>query len=377
MNTTGKYRRFQGHYMILVFVLVLAAAFLCVPEAQSKGPQDVREAAGNANRLKPDLDIIDTVDPEDTDTPDVTEEPVSTPEPSATVSPTEAPDRLKAVSGVKLVRYSTHSVKVTWNENKKAKFYRVYYYKKNGNVHLAGVTKSTQYLVQKLKNNTTYYFYIVAGTKKKASAEDSNFSKKVHIKTKTYVHKTIFAGDSICEGITDYGLAFPQMKFTGKKKVIAYRGLNTVTFHTKRIFDGQTGLQKLISEKPYRVYMMLGINEVFYKRTEDMIAEYKSMIQAIRQGSPGTDIVLCAISPVTRAERARYPGYSRLPVFNKKLEKLAKKTGAIYFDYTGFLQDSDGYLKAQYAAGDGYHWKPSAYTVFGKIVNKFDKSLDK
>lgn len=205
---------------------------------------------------------------------------------------------------------------------------------------------------------------------------DSSPSKKVYIKTKTYIHKTIFAGDSICQGIA-YGQAFPQMHFQGKKKVVAYRGLNTVTFHTKRIFNGKTGLQKLVSEKPYRVYMMLGMNEIHYRKTDSMIAEYKSMLQAIRQGSPNTDIVLCAISPVTRVEKARHSGYSQIPTFNKKLKKLAKKCGATYFDYTGFLKDSGGYLKAEYAEGDGYHWKASAYTVFGKVVNKFEKSLEK
>ena len=381
MGTEGRQKRFRRASVTLVLTLVLAGMFSYVPVVQSKALEDMQETAEDENVQ----DATATLEPGVTDSPNVTEEPVSTPKPSATpnvgsspkpsASPTKSPNQLKAVSGIGLVRYSTHSVKVTWKKHKKAKFYRVYYYKKNGNAHLAGITKSTQYIVKKLKNNTSYYFYVVAGTKKKVSDGDSNPSKKVHIKTKTYIHKTIFAGDSICQGIA-YGQAFPQMHFKGKKKVIAYRGLNTVTFHTKRIFEGRTGLQKLISEKPYRVYMMLGINEIHYRSTGSMIAEYKEMIQAIRQGSPDTDIVLCAISPVTRAERARHPGYSQIPAFNQKLKKLAQKTGAVYFDYTAFLKDSGGYLKTGYAERDGYHWKASAYTVFGKVVNKFEKSLD-
>lgn len=50
--------------------------------------------------------------------------------------------KLNPVSKVE-ARYSTHSVKVTWKKHKKAKFYRVYYYKENGDVHLAGITKGT------------------------------------------------------------------------------------------------------------------------------------------------------------------------------------------------------------------------------------------
>ena len=39
----------------------------------------------------------------------------------------------------------------------------------------------------------------------------------------------------------------------------------------------------------------------------------------------------------------------QIPIFNKKLKKLAKKVHANYLDYTDFLKDSGGYLKAQYA----------------------------
>lgn len=387
MNPTGKHNGTRSFCVAAALAMVFMGILVCVPAAQSKSPQSMQEdMAGDTNGPGKDAGAVVTTEPVAANSPDVTEEPAGTSEPSAapnagispkpSVKPTKTPVRLKPVSNVGLARYSTHSVKVTWTKHKKAKFYRVYYYKKNGNAHLAGITKSTQYIVQKLKNNTTYYFYVVAGKKKKISDRDSSPSKKVHIKTRTYVHKTIFAGDSICQAV-GYGQAFPQMTFAGKKKVIAYRGLNTVTFHTKRIFDGKTGLQKLVAEKPYRAYLMLGMNEIHYRKTSDMVAEYKSIIQALKQGSPDTDIVLCAVSPVTRAEMARHSGYSRIPSFNKGLKKLAKKTGTTYFDYTSFLKDSSGYLKAEYAEGDGYHWKASAYTEFGKVVDQFDKSLDK
>ena len=173
-----------------------------------------------------------------------------------------------------------------------------------------------------------------------------------------------------------YEGGFPTMHLDAKKKVVAYRGLNTVTFHTKRIFKGRTGLQKLIAENPYRVYMMLGMNEIHYRPASQMISEYKDMIEAIQQADPNTDIVLCAVSPVTRAEKARHPGMKQIPIFNRRLKKLAKKMGLKYLDYTDFLKDSGGFLKAGYATGDGYHWKPPAYAKFGTVIGKYDKSLD-
>ena len=68
--------------------------------------------------------------------------------------------------------------------------------------------------------------------------------------------------------------------------------------------------------------------------------------------------------------------FMQRPVFNRKLKKLAKKMSVTYLDYTDFLKDSKGYLKAAYATGDGYHWKPPAYAKFGKILAKYDRQRD-
>lgn len=313
-------------------------------------------------------------------TPEVSAEPpVVTPMPTPTpVMPTPTPhvEPLKKVTKVKTVRYSTTAVKVSWKKSKQAEYYHVYYkLGKTGKYTLAGTTQNDHFLVKKLKNKKTYSFYVTAGKTKKESASDSQPSVKKKMTMKKYQRKIVFAGDSICEGIAYEG-GFPTMHLDAKKKVVAYRGLNTVTFHTKRIFKGRTGLQKLIAEKPYRVYMMLGMNEIHYRPVSQMISEYKDMIEAIQQADPNTDIVLCAVSPVTRAEKARHPGMRQIPVFNGRLKKLAKKMGLKYLDYTDFLKDSGGFLKAGYATGDGYHWKPPAYAKFGTVIGKYDKSLD-
>ena len=321
-----------------------------------------------------------------TGTPVPTYEPAVSPDPAmeSTVSPdsTDEPEpkpsvkQLKKVQKVTATRYSTHEIKISWKKQKKAKFYKIYYSnKKNGKYHCVGTTKKLHFLVRHLKNHKNYYFYVRACRKRKAVKTDSLPSKKVFMKTRTYSRKTIFAGDSICQGIA--GWTIPVLYIGGQKKVVAYKGLNTVTYHTKRIFGGRTGLQKLIAEKPYRVYLMLGINEIHFRRWPEMIREYEGMVRAMKQASPGTDIVLCAVSPVTARERARRDGFHQIPIFNRHLRRMAKRIGVKYLDYTGFLKDSRGYLKGNYAQPDGYHWRPPAYQQFAKIIQKYDLSLDR
>ncbi len=370
MRKGKKQRNTKFSIVMLLFALIMAASFGKLLGTEAKAEQN-REDVAVTPLPTPVESPVPTVEPEETPNPSITPKPTATPKPQV--------PKLKKVTGVKLIRYSTKAVKVTWkkSKSKKVKYYRVYYSrKKTGNYKLAGVTKNQQFLVTKLKNKKKYYFYVQACGKKKVSTSDSTPSKTVKMTMKTYQREILFAGDSICEGI-GYGQAFPAMRSSAKKGIVAYRGLNTITFHTKRLFNGMTGLQKLISQKPYRAYMMLGMNEVFYRPVDQMIMDYKDMIKSIQQASPNTDIVLCAVSPVTRAEHTRQPGMKRIPVFNRRLKALAKKLGVKYLDYTDFLKDSWGYLKTEYASGDGYHWKPSAYTKFGEIVGKYDKSLDK
>ncbi|MCX4317480.1 MAG: GDSL-type esterase/lipase family protein [Lachnospiraceae bacterium] len=286
---------------------------------------------------------------------------------------------LGQVSGVALFHYSDTSIKVTWKKNKeeKAKWYKVYYAKKkDGKYQLAGVTKQDWYRVKGLKKNQDYYFRVEACAAKTASGRDGVCSKAAHIKTIPYQRLTIFAGDSITAGFNSYG-TLGKISIGGKKKVVAAVGLNTMTFRTKRVFDGKSGVERIVQSQPYRVYIMLGVNDIHYRKKEDVIDGYREIIRRIQVGSPQTDIVVLAAPPVTAAEKEKRSGFAQIPAYNKALKALAKERGVRYYDCTDFLKDSSGWLKPSYAAADGIHWKSFVYDKYAKRLEKYDKSLDK
>lgn len=299
------------------------------------------------------------------------------PGPKETPKPTKtpAPVLLKKVTGVNVKRYSSTVVKLSWNKTKKANYYRIYFSKKkNSGYHLKGKTKNTHFLAKKLKKNTDYYFYVQAGEKKKKSATDSRPSKKVHIKTQHYIHKTVFAGDSITQGIAFY--LHNKIARCGKVKTVAAVSLNTRSFATRRAFHGMTGIQKTIAEKPYRVYFMLGINNINYMPASSLIDDYRHLIKKLQQGSPNTDIVLCGLAPATKYRSNKEPGYKQIPKFNRQLKALAKELGLHYFYFADFMKDSEGYLKSSLASRDGYHWQVPVYPTFAERVTAFEKKLD-
>ena len=282
------------------------------------------------------------------------------------------------VSGVRLARDSASSVKVSWNpgKNQQPKYYKVYYTDNAaGDYKLAGTTRDTLYRVSGLQVNRDYYFKVKACAAKKASGMDGALSDAVKIRTVPYNRTTIFAGDSITVGLRTYNI-LSGMSIQGNKGSVAEVGLNTTTFRTRRVFEGKTGVEAIIAAKPYRVYLMLGDNEIHYRSKEDTVAGYREILKRIQAGTPDTDIVVLAATPVTSAKVASQKGFAQIPAYNESLKALAKSMGVRYFDCTDFLKDSSGWLKTSYAAGDGIHWKVEAYREYARRLEAYDRSLE-
>ncbi len=283
---------------------------------------------------------------------------------------------IRPVSEVKLIRYSTSSIKVTWGQNKQAFCYKVYYAKKgSGKYRLAGITQNTWYRVEGLKNGQAYSFRIKACNAKKASRLDSPLSEPESMTARNYERMTVFAGDSITTGLSSYGIV-NEIAIGGKKDVVASIGLNTTTFRTRREFAGLSALGKVIADHPYRAYLMIGTNEIGYRGVEDVIDGYREIIQLLKTDCPDTDVVVLAVPPVTAAKQSQSKGFAQIPALNRKLQAMAAELGANYFDYTQVLKDTNGCLQEQYAAADGIHWTVAAYRLFAAQIETYDKSLD-
>lgn len=285
--------------------------------------------------------------------------------------------RPATVTGVQLTRFSKQTIKVSWKAVKKAKYYHVYY-KTGKNAYKIGRTTDKTYgLLTKLKNNTKYDVYVTAGTDEKADPKADSFPSKVKSqKTKTYTRTIVFSGDSIVNCLKGNPITWKEMHSTARIRPVGIVSINSHTYLTQRSIGGKSGLQKTISYRPYRVYFMLGLNEVCIRSAKQILADRQVLLNKLRKQVPNVDVVWCATPPVTRAEMRRAPSMRKAPALNKALEAFAKKNHCHYLDYTAFLKDKQGFLKLKYATGDGFHWKRNACAKFGQLVGKYDKSLD-
>ena len=258
-------------------------------------------------------------------------------------------------------------VSLSWTEKKRAEKYEIYCAsKKNGKYKKVKITKETSYTVTDLKEKKKYFFKVIAvghSTEgKKVVSEDSNLIK---ITTKPKVRRTAYVGDSVMSGMDSYGM----VKGKGEK-VICKIGVNTYNFYNGSIMD------TLLDYKPDRMYIMLGMNSLVGSPTSSQINElvgyYGKIINECKKENKDMQIVILSVSP-TRSSRVKN---SSIKKFNDKIKALAKKEKVYYYDYTGFLKDSDGRLSRKYAIQDGIHWNISAYQIFRRRLDAYGKQLD-
>ncbi|MBQ9532092.1 MAG: fibronectin type III domain-containing protein [Eubacterium sp.] len=258
---------------------------------------------------------------------------------------------------------------VKWKKVDKAKQYYVYRSKNKtkGYKKIATLEDGKLSYTDKSAKAHKSYYYVVRGERKvNGKPALGRKSTPVKIKAKT----TVLVGDSIMEGVKYYK-ALPGGKFVVKI------GMGTYTFYERNYFSvgnqTVTGVEKVISYKPDRVFIMLGMNEAAYKGNKGIIEYYEYAIEDIKDACKGVEIVILPVSPTKANSGKSIPKKKRILSFNKAVKKMAKRMDCEYYDYTEPFKDSNGNLLDKYDGGDGCHWLPSSCKLFIKQLNKYTK----
>ncbi len=269
---------------------------------------------------------------------------------------------------------------VKWKKTSSVTGYQIQYatnssFTKNVKTKTVSDASTVSKTLSGLTNGTTYYVRVrsyktISGTKYYStwSSKDSCTPRAKCI---------VFAGDSITTGLyaSSYN-GISKMTMSGTKYVVAKGSLNSATYQTSTVFNGSTGVSKLISYKPTRVYIMLGMNEVTWKSTSAIKTDYTNLIKKIQNSCPDVEIVVLALSPVTKAKASSITGFKKVGTYNATIKEVAEANGCYFYDYTADFVDSSGYLKTSYCGGDGIHWSATAYAKFGELITAYDKALD-
>lgn len=186
----------------------------------------------------------------------------------------------------------------------------------------------------------------------------------------SYFENVTFVGDSLTEGLRIY----PNIEnaVAGIAKFVSNKNLTPKSFIEGQIkFDNdyrptQNGIDAIVETYPGKIYMTLGTNALTFMSDEQFMYYYNQMIDQMRERMPGTMIYVCSITPATAETAAKRPIYSvdRIYSVNNQIAKMCNEKGLYYLNLHEALSGEDGYLRPEYAASDGLHLKPEAYSIW-------------
>lgn len=172
----------------------------------------------------------------------------------------------------------------------------------------------------------------------------------------TYFNDAIFIGNSRTEGFILYSGLANATSYTS-------RGLMVNTVFTDRVINmnGQKiSVMAAVRANPnfFKVYIMLGTNELGWVYSNLFIKKYAEIIDALQAINPDALIYVQSILPVTKSKSAKDKIYNnpKINQFNALLSKMAAEKKIYYLNVAEAVADSKGNLP-EGSAYDGVHLK--------------------
>lgn len=132
-------------------------------------------------------------------------------------------------------------------------------------------------------------------------------------------------------------------------------------------------LDEIISSKPAKIFLMIGINDIARGIPDSVIiANHVKICERIKAASPTTKIYVQSILP-TNSDFTEFKRHQQkdehIRYVNEALRKICSESGLVYVDlYSRFL-GSDGKMDKRYT-NDGLHINGDGYMLWKKILQE-------
>lgn len=183
---------------------------------------------------------------------------------------------------------------------------------------------------------------------------------------KSYFDDALFVGDSRIEGMCLYsGLDNADFNYR--------QGLTVYDLMTEKLLDAenkQETLKVTLSKKQYgKIFMMIGINELGKKTTQDYAMQYKANLEQIRALQPNAEIFIMGIMNVSSEYSESNDVFNNDNINSKNvaIAGLANGIDTFYFDINPVISDEMGGIKKEYT-WDGIHLKAQYYNLVTEFL---------
>ena len=168
-----------------------------------------------------------------------------------------------------------------------------------------------------------------------------------------YFADTVFLGDSRTEGFHLYsGLKEGEYLYAVGATVDSVQ-----TKATEETEDGTITLMDRLDQLEFsKVYIMLGVNELGWPKTEKFEERYGDIVDRIQETHPDARIALQSILPVSEKQEKKgsYVNNRRIGEYNEVVRRVAEEKNCVYLDVAEAGTGGDGCLMADLTS-DGVH----------------------
>jgi len=126
-------------------------------------------------------------------------------------------------------------------------------------------------------------------------------------------------------------------------------------------------LGPIISAKPAKIFLMVGINDLAYHPPSVVIEKIGQLIDAIQNKAPATKLYLQSILPINDKTGWFDFNNSDIQTVNEAIREMAVSKNLAYIDIYPLLLDEDGSLDTVYTR-DGIHINGLAYLKWKQAI---------
>lgn len=189
-----------------------------------------------------------------------------------------------------------------------------------------------------------------------------------------YQDKLVFVGDSLTAHMVDRGGltggVLTQQVWRTQNNML---NLNSETVSTQIILpdtkEKVTVAEAAARVKPEILIITLGLDwGVAYLNEADFKACYTALVEAVKEASPKTTVILQSIFPIAEKAETKNLTNEKIDVCNEWVKAVADACECPYLDTQSVLRGEGGELNAEYAVSDGIHLTAEAYQVILQYI---------
>ncbi len=179
-----------------------------------------------------------------------------------------------------------------------------------------------------------------------------------------YIDKFAFLGDSTTNGLRHYELVKSEQVWTPSNGTLTLNRWNIDALYDPSNPTPLSIVETAAAKKPEYLMITLGVNGVSFMDEEYFTSEYTAMVNAIKEASPDTKIILNSIYPIGRNYvYLKEINNEKVDAANGWIRGIAEATGVRFLNSCTVLKGDDGFMVDSYDNGDDIHLNADAFKL--------------